>query len=614
MKQFDEWRIHNVTLNNENNNYFNDSADFYKLLKAEHFNHITQSKDAKNSFREISLIKSPMTIFNGNWGSGKTFYIENFIKNFPKIKELDEDKYFDDVLYLDSLELLSSEDLIFDSLISLTSLSKKFSKVKAGLIKIKNNKIFKTGMEIANQFIANNIKINITEVIQNIKNDYPEGKTLSLSLKEPIIVFIDNLERMGKDSSEIVKLIYKLRKIDNLFFVLITNIDKLKNVIINDFDSEIDDEYPIYKFVNTKIFNFNQNYIPFITNLNPKIGALELSNLNRELNNGKDGLQLSIREFSHWADFSEFSKVESDIDRLLTFKSIPYINIDNSFKNIYSKEISIHINRFKELVNLLEKISNSLILKLATFSSVTNYNIEHIAKLFTLLKKFKIFREQEKKINNQNLNKYVDEINNILIEFVKTKNEVESFSKKLPVLIEETRKIYNDHLLKRNELHSEINSKKLLLKSELNEKIKIAQSERDKLNLSGKHDESQKKIILIDEYRFSINHIENTDEIKPLIEKMGELQETIKDITINRQNYNRQLPIYNRLNLDLSLKFIYDEKEINNEDILPEILSIYNQINSTRLEFNLTNMDFVIEFLTDNETIINKIISKITNG
>lgn len=614
MKQFDEWRIHNLTLNNDDNNYFEDSENFYNLLKSEHLNHITQSDDVKNSFREISFVKSPMTIFNGNWGSGKTFYIENFIKNFPEIKTSDNDEYFDDVLYLDSLELLSSEDLIFDSLLSLASLTEKFSNVKSALIKIKENRMFKTGMEIANQFIANNIKIDIKKVYHNTKLDQPEEKIFSLELEKPIIVFIDNLERMGKDSSEIVKLIYKLRKIDNLFFVLITNIDKLKNVIINDFDSELDDEYPIYKFVNTKIFNFNQNYIPFITNLNSNISPLELNNLNRELNNGKDGLQLSIREFSHWADFSEFSKVKSDIDRLLTFKSIPYINIVKSFKNIYSKEITVHIDKFKELVNLLETISNSLLLKANSLSSVTYKNIDEIENLITLLKEFKTLRDNEKKINNHNLNKYIDDIKNLLIEFVENKNKVESHSAYLTTLINKTRIIYNNHILKRNKLTSEINSKKQLLRRELNEKIRIAQIDRDKMRLTGKLDEYHNLNKLIDEYRFKINHIENTDEIKPLIEKMDKLKETIKEIYQNSQEYNRQLPIYNQLKVYINLKLLSDAEEFENEEILPLILSKYNQWRLMRSEFNLENMDFVIEVSTNTETIVDNIISKITKG
>lgn len=114
MKEFENWRTHKITISENSKDYKNDSQIFYELLKTEHSNHMRDVMNEKNPYREINKIKSPMTIFNGNWGSGKTFFIENFMNNFNAIKE--ENKYFDEYLYLDALELISSENIVFEAL------------------------------------------------------------------------------------------------------------------------------------------------------------------------------------------------------------------------------------------------------------------------------------------------------------------------------------------------------------------------------------------------------------------------------------------------------------------------------------------------------------------
>lgn len=220
--------------------------------------------------------------------------------------------------------------------------------------------------EVANQIVSKFIGIDSETVVGKVKSSLanPESKPEEeIIIKEPTLVFIDNLERIGKDSSEILKLVYKLRKMENLFFILISNVEKMSNFLLNSFDSTTDKEYPIYKFVNTKIFDFSQNYIPFLRENIKETDEEELVYLNNELNKGENGEQLSIREFIHWTKDKKYFSAETKLDRLLLLKSIPYININEALILNYSNNIEEHLNVFKKAKNNLSVVLTNVISK-----------------------------------------------------------------------------------------------------------------------------------------------------------------------------------------------------------------------------------------------------------
>ena len=86
------------------------------------------------------------------------------------------------------------------------------------------------------------------------------------------LIFIDNIERLGYDSKNILRIIYKLRKIPNLFFILVTDLNKLNMVNREEYliakENEDKNEYPIYKFINLGPFRFIQSYTSMIRKLN----------------------------------------------------------------------------------------------------------------------------------------------------------------------------------------------------------------------------------------------------------------------------------------------------------------------------------------------------------
>lgn len=612
MKQFDQWRIYNVTLNDSEENYYKDSEIFYELLKEEHKKHMELSNNEVNKSREISKIKSPMTIFNGNWGSGKTFYIENFILNFNSLKNNDVDIYFEDILYLDSLELLSSEDLIIDSLIGLSKSNEKFSKVTSTLLKLKKNKGLITTFEIINQFILSNIGVDPKKVVQNVKEEIAiTNAELKLEIEKPVIVFIDNIERMGRDSSEIIKMLYKLRKVKNLYFVLITNIDKLKNELFNGFDSYSDNEYPIYKFVNTKIFNFKQNYIPLMKSLDSDIELEELNALNDELNKGKEGEQLSIREFTHWIETSDFVSARDDVHRFLSLRTIPYISIEETLKNRYSNEIITDFNNFKSAINLLNIIIEKLIYKINNLMAGAYKNFDSVKLLLASLVELRELKRQNNIINNKNIKSYFEKVEVILLDFVNKHeifiNEMESKTKILQGKVNK-RKILED---KRKDLLDKITNTKKGRISELQVKSSDTQIEVNKLNMSGKHEEAMEKSKLIDQFKESIKMVEKFDDIKILVNESDGLANELNDLDLSIKNDNQYLSTIRQITNILNIEILYKNINYNAEKIIILLQNEFKKILNSRVEFNLLWKNFEVNSTTNPSSLVNSIIQSV---
>lgn len=297
--------IKKIYMNNESEEILNNEFENF-LSELERF-HIGFLDEVENNRTiENELHRSPMTVFDGKWGSGKTHFISKFIKKFER-NEFDKNDYFDDVVYIDALSIVDDENIIQEFLYELWKDNQK-------------------AIDIISQNVKNGIKKTINSLITvvnaakntgfkniEIKTDKDKFKD-NVVVNKKTIVFIDNLERIGNDSNIIIRLLHKLRVIDNLFFVLITNLNYL-NYVFNDnnsqfpkYNSDLDqthgrDEYPLYKFINTPIFSFSQDYISLIKEMYSEdsyINENEIQLISKVIEEYDLNEQPSIRRVKNW--------------------------------------------------------------------------------------------------------------------------------------------------------------------------------------------------------------------------------------------------------------------------------------------------------------------------
>lgn len=534
MKEFENWKIHNITIGDSENNYKKDATEFYSLLKEEHEKHIAKQNKDKTAFREIFNINSPTTLFNGNWGSGKTFYIENFMINFEEIKN--ENKYFDDYIYIDSLELISDDGLMLQALHELSKNRGKDSKKIEVLIEETKKGIFKKAgtaalvstAEITNQVIDKLIGINIKKVYRKGKSANNNDENQDPVIKAPTIVFIDNLERIGKDAKKILTLTYKLRKMENLFFVLISNVKKMSAEILNPFDDKIDMEYPIYKFINTAIFDFSQNYISILKNMNNKISDKELNTINKCLNASENGEQLSIREFEDWANYCDFGNIENEFDRLKELGAIPYVDINEILLSDYSDTIENHINNFKDHVQNLIFFKNKILNKYSTkYNNPLNFEDKNLIELNEKTKH--LYNNESESVNNKNIDIETQNVIEIL-KLIKKSNKILSLK---------TKEFNSEVISKEGEISKlekelfEINNKYEKIKLDEISKLNTAINKNEiMLNEARKNNDSEKAsqfIISIDEAKKMIESIDSSNKVEPILTNKNNTEQNLRN-------------------------------------------------------------------------------------
>lgn len=295
--------------------------------------------------------KSPITIFNGKWGSGKTYFINKFIKYFETIKT-QEDAYFKDLNYINGLDLVDDENVLYSFLLELynqnsSSKKKLIEHLKDGL---------KTGINIYKLIknLGDPSSINFNNQENKLEN-YKENSIVH----NRTIVFVDNLERMGDDSIKILRLLYKLRIVENLYFVLITNINALEeNIGKNHSGGEVS----LLKFLETPSFEFKQSYNSLIKNLNvngSSFNYTESKLLNQFMNNYDDNEILSIRELKNWLLNSDYLKKEP-IDKLKMIRDIIPKNFNTILNLLYEEPIKRYVASIKGLLWNLTKIKNQM--------------------------------------------------------------------------------------------------------------------------------------------------------------------------------------------------------------------------------------------------------------
>ncbi len=226
--------IENITIEltgDEDKDFLNKNKEFFDKLN-EQYNVFLKERDiAKKKWKTIpkkdfvpEQIKysSPITIFNAPWGSGKTYFFEELIYN-KLIEKINFKNYkFKEIYLIDLWEYIDEQNIAISILLDI--IDKLLPKEK---IKEKAIKYFKKGTSfLLNWFLnvltAPNINLFNNEEKKNIGKIKNQLKKI-----DSTILIIDNLERMGDNSIEIIKIIQKLTYLNNLIIILPMDLDKL---------------------------------------------------------------------------------------------------------------------------------------------------------------------------------------------------------------------------------------------------------------------------------------------------------------------------------------------------------------------------------------------------
>lgn len=392
------------------NKYYDEYNKSWKEYKED----IEKWKNISNYWK-TEKPRSPLTIFNGEWGSGKsTFFLKvdkekdmllrdsNINLKFKYIN-LSEHFYEDTNPVLEFGDILS--DLLFKNLPQEEQNKIKIKELKKLLLKsayqlLKNSKRYK----------LMNFGYKIYKTLKDNPYQYQENKTkkeiekLAEKIEKPIILVLDNLERLS-NCKNIINIIRFYSFLPNFIFIL--PIDKSSNEFLNYGNSES----WIDKYITLSVwFNYEWNYSDLLEKCCFK--KKYISEINEVLiyanNNGK------------------FSFSNRALEKI--FKNLKYNLVDTFNENKYKGFLLLEKLGFKNsilkddiksfLVSLSGHICNS-----RNFSDKMDDEFKDFINEFKgkdLVKKFDnlwsnrlfIYTNYEKNYKND-FSKFLEELNNI---------------------------------------------------------------------------------------------------------------------------------------------------------------------------------------------------------
>ena len=279
-----------ITINNnlKNNNeipqeFFLDKLNEHYILYKEKWNNEnkewkefwknTNNKNNKNNENkkiinpENQFIRSPLTIIDAPWGAGKTFFIEQLVKEWDCILSDKPNIKFKNIVVIDLWQyfyhntdpVLQFTNLFYKNVIQFLLPEvkwKRFIKFLSIFMPIiENNKYYKFGSKLFKAW----------------KDAHESGSIIDKKLEsliekkiEPTIVVLDNIERLENYSMEIIKIIRIYSCFPNFMFVLPMNKSALK---INNFENK--GESWIDKYVSLNVwFEYQQDYSQLLKKYN----------------------------------------------------------------------------------------------------------------------------------------------------------------------------------------------------------------------------------------------------------------------------------------------------------------------------------------------------------
>lgn len=273
--------------------------------------------------------RSPLTIIDAKWGSGKTYFIEKLMENmtFEKI----DNHNFQSAILVDAWKMSLSSDPLTELMAEIVSnLLEIYPNDRKEYLKKFASWTYFTGKTIW----KNRIGLNPDDVN---KADYVKAlDKLSSKYKGYTLIFIDNLERVGREAWDILKAISKFLIVRGFVFVLPINLDKMYKVHEETRVSELENESVIEKYIDIKYFKFKQEYRGLLSNLGFELSDSKYySNVLSEQN---DASVLSIREIKKRIEGSGIVNVDDSDERKFLFQK----NIWKSTK-IYEPDLMDNI-------------------------------------------------------------------------------------------------------------------------------------------------------------------------------------------------------------------------------------------------------------------------------
>lgn len=302
--------------------------------------------------------KSPLTIIDAKWGSGKTYFIEKLMENLS-YKRLTKHNFTSAIL-VDAWKMSLSNDPLTELMSEIVSaMLDIYPKNKVESFKDFASWTFFTGKKIW----KNRIGLG-DEDVDRLK--YEEAlKKLSEKQNGYTLIFVDNLERVGREAWDILKAISKFLIVKGFVFVLPINLDKMHKAY-DEVESNIKNESAIEKYLDIKYFEFEQEYAGLLRNLG--IDQVDAEYYSKALSESVDGNLLSIREIKKRIEGSGIFKIKDSDERIIKFQ-----------KNIWKTDLTFKEelqNRIKKSALNYKKINQTknIILNKIKFNSKSNFS------------------------------------------------------------------------------------------------------------------------------------------------------------------------------------------------------------------------------------------------
>ena len=388
-----------ITINNnlKNNNeipqeFFLDKLNEHYLLYKEKWNsenkewmEFWKNRNNKNKKNkkiinpENQFIRSPLTIIDAPWGAGKTFFVEQLVKQWDCILSDRTDIKFKNIAVIDLWQYFYHNT---DPVLQFTNLFYK-NVIEFLCPRIKQKKFLKF---IKKLFISKfqNYKC-LFWIFKNIKDVY--GKTYLIDKKveslikkiKPTIVVLDNIERLENYSMEIIKIIRLYSCFPNFMFVLPMNKSAFK---INNFENK--GESWIDKYVSLNVwFEYQQDYSQLLKKYN--IDNEYIDELNKILNQPREDENnikyvLTMRELEKILNKYDFKNKYSNDFTKNRYKFFLMVNKFIWPNNVLSSEVDIFIELFKEIdLNEVTGIVNYSLIN--SLNSYGNYDEKELIEI-----------------------------------------------------------------------------------------------------------------------------------------------------------------------------------------------------------------------------------------
>jgi hypothetical protein len=421
-----------LIIENDDTKFLKVSKKFLKDLEVQFESFKTNWKDENDKLKkylnkknfafkpEKLAKKSPLTLINAPWGTGKTYFIENFVKLF--IDEEIKSETFKKIIIIDAWKFSNSRDVPVEFVAELAriliDMQTKVKDQKIWKLLFKKMLVWMTPTNWNLKFEMNFFGFGVSAEKKKSEKEQTEKEVkkywkLIEENTEPTIIFVDNIERLGSFTWDLLKSIIKLQEFDNYLIVLPMNISKLSNNEKNIKNSE----YPIEKYIDFNYYNFIQGYDGFFKTYIPDDKDW-VDKLNLIFNSEVNGKKLSIRELESLFRRYKFFDCEEKYDQLeLIYNSI--WPAEETINSIIQQDIKLYFEYHKSISDVVKKVTDKLFIIDENDNKYVNFADEKFQnKLYSF--------EQKENFGYCKNNDYIEIFKNINYKLARTFQYYES--------------------------------------------------------------------------------------------------------------------------------------------------------------------------------------------